>query len=72
MSRQKVWCYSKWWKWSLYQQWELSILKTLQKQQVELIKDWNFAGIDVEKGNIIIGSKGMDGSKANYVELIAN
>ncbi len=35
------------------------------------LKDGDFVGIDVEKGNIVIGPKGMDGSNANYVELIA-
>ena len=35
------------------------------------LKDGDFIGIDVEKGNIVIGSKGMDGTNANYVELIA-
>ncbi|WP_338998748.1 hemagglutinin repeat-containing protein [Fusobacterium animalis] len=35
------------------------------------LKDGDFIGIDVEKGNIVIGPKGMDGSNANYVELIA-
>ncbi|WP_338993715.1 hemagglutinin repeat-containing protein [Fusobacterium animalis] len=35
------------------------------------LKDGDFVGIDVEKGNIVIGPKGMDGTNANYVELIA-
>ena len=35
------------------------------------LKDGDFIGIDVEKGNIVIGPKGMDGTNANYVELIA-
>ncbi|WP_335981753.1 hemagglutinin repeat-containing protein [Fusobacterium polymorphum] len=35
------------------------------------LKDGDFVGIDVERGNIVIGPKGMDGSNANYVELIA-
>ncbi|WP_339002352.1 hemagglutinin repeat-containing protein [Fusobacterium animalis] len=35
------------------------------------LKDGDFVGIDVEKGNIVIGPKGIDGSNANYVELIA-
>ena len=35
------------------------------------LKDGDFVGIDVEKGNIVIGPKGMDGSNADYVELIA-
>ncbi|WP_261786458.1 two-partner secretion domain-containing protein, partial [Fusobacterium nucleatum] len=35
------------------------------------LKDGDFIGIDVEKGNIVIGPKGMDGTNANYVEIIA-
>jgi len=35
------------------------------------LKDGDFIGIDVERGNIVIGPKGMDGTNANYVELIA-
>ena len=35
------------------------------------LKDGDFIGIDVEKGNIVIGPKGMDGTNSNYVELIA-
>ncbi|MEJ6455459.1 hemagglutinin repeat-containing protein [Fusobacterium nucleatum] len=35
------------------------------------LKDGDFVGIDIEKGNIVIGPKGMDGTNANYVELIA-
>ena len=35
------------------------------------LKDRDFIGIDVERGNIVIGPKGMDGTNANYVELIA-
>lgn len=35
------------------------------------LKDGDFIGIDVEKGNIVVGPKGMDGTNANYVELIA-
>ncbi len=35
------------------------------------LKDGDFIGIDVEKGNIVIGSKGIDGNNTNYVELIA-
>ncbi|WP_232623191.1 hemagglutinin repeat-containing protein [Fusobacterium canifelinum] len=35
------------------------------------LKDGDFVGIDVERGNIVIGPKGMDGSNANYVEIIA-
>ena len=35
------------------------------------LKDGDFVGIDVERGNIVIGPKGMDGTNANYVELIA-
>ncbi|WP_338953720.1 hemagglutinin repeat-containing protein [Fusobacterium nucleatum] len=34
------------------------------------LKDGDFIGIDVEKGNIVIGPKGMDGTNANYVEII--
>ena len=34
------------------------------------LKDGDFIGIDVERGNIVIGPKGMDGTNANYVELI--
>ncbi|WP_338979655.1 hemolysin [Fusobacterium polymorphum] len=35
------------------------------------LKDGDFIGIDVEKGNIVIGPNGIDGTNANYVELIA-
>ena len=35
------------------------------------LKDGDFIGIDIEKGNIVIGPKGMDGTNANYVEIIA-
>ena len=35
------------------------------------LKDGDFVGIDVQRGNIVIGPKGMDGTNANYVELIA-
>ncbi|WP_339124230.1 hemagglutinin repeat-containing protein [Fusobacterium nucleatum] len=35
------------------------------------LKDGDFIGIDVEKGNIVIGPKGMDGTNSNYVEIIA-
>lgn len=34
------------------------------------LKDGDFIGIDVEKGNIVIGPNGIDGTNANYVELI--
>ena len=35
------------------------------------LKDGDFIGIDVEKGNIVIGPNGIDGTNANYVEIIA-
>ncbi|MBQ3438035.1 MAG: filamentous hemagglutinin N-terminal domain-containing protein, partial [Fusobacterium sp.] len=35
------------------------------------LKEGDFVGIDVEKGNIAIGPKGMDITNANYVELIS-
>ena len=35
------------------------------------LKDGDFIGIDVERGNIVIGPNGIDGTNANYVELIA-
>ena len=35
------------------------------------LKDGDFIGIDVEKGNIAIGPKGMDLTKADYVELLS-
>uniref|UniRef100_UPI0005198466 two-partner secretion domain-containing protein n=3 Tax=Fusobacterium TaxID=848 RepID=UPI0005198466 len=35
------------------------------------LKDGDFIGIDVEKGNIVIGPKGFDGTNTNYVEIIA-
>ncbi len=34
------------------------------------LKDGDFIGIDVERGNIVIGPNGIDGTNANYVELI--
>ena len=35
------------------------------------LKDGDFIGIDVERGNIVIGPNGIDGTNANYVEIIA-
>ncbi len=35
------------------------------------LKDGDFIGIDVEKGNIVIGPKSFDGTNTNYVEIIA-
>ena len=35
------------------------------------LKDGDFIGIDIEKGNIVIGPNGIDGTNANYVEIIA-
>ena len=34
------------------------------------LKDGDFIGIDVERGNIVIGPNDIDGTNANYVELI--
>ncbi|WP_260242243.1 endonuclease toxin domain-containing protein [Fusobacterium polymorphum] len=35
------------------------------------LKDGDFVGIDVQRGNIVIGPNGIDGTNANYVEIIA-
>ena len=35
------------------------------------LKDGDFIGIDIERGNIVIGPNGIDGTNANYVEIIA-
>ena len=35
------------------------------------LKDGDFIGIDVEKGNVLIGSKGFNGNNTDYVDIIA-
>jgi len=35
------------------------------------LKDGDFVGIDVEKGNVLIGPKGFNGNNTDYVDIIA-
>ena len=35
------------------------------------LKDGDFIGIDVEKGNVLIGPKGFNGNNTDYVDIIA-